>query len=68
MAIKDPHVIDLLKKTKTVLEVCPISNYLVGIVPSLKEHPLKRLKDAGVAVTVSTGKFLALLPFSLMSR
>eukprot|EP01128_Nolandella_sp_AFSM9_P008546 TRINITY_DN524_c0_g1_i3.p1 TRINITY_DN524_c0_g1~~TRINITY_DN524_c0_g1_i3.p1 ORF type:complete len:394 (-),score=86.45 TRINITY_DN524_c0_g1_i3:86-1111(-) len=54
MSIKDDAVISVLKENKTVLEVCPISNYLVGIVPSIKEHPIRRLIDAGVAVTVST--------------
>src|SRR5262249_25344759 len=36
------------------LEVCPPSNALLGLVPSLAEHPLPRLLDAGLAVTVNT--------------
>jgi adenosine deaminase len=36
------------------LEVCPRSNVLLGIVPSLAEHPLPRLLDAGLFVTVNT--------------
>ena len=36
------------------LEVCPRSNMLLGLVPSLAEHPLPRLVDAGLLVTVNT--------------
>jgi adenosine deaminase len=36
------------------LEVCPHSNVLLGLVPSLAEHPLPRLVKAGLAVTVNT--------------
>ncbi len=36
------------------LEVCPHSNVLLGLVPSLAEHPLPRLLAAGLAVTVNT--------------
>ncbi|HEY7325151.1 MAG TPA: adenosine deaminase [Streptosporangiaceae bacterium] len=36
------------------LEVCPHSNVLLGLVPSLPEHPLPRLLAAGLLVTVNT--------------
>jgi adenosine deaminase len=36
------------------LEVCPHSNVLLGLVPSLAEHPLPRLLEAGLRVTVNT--------------
>jgi adenosine deaminase len=36
------------------LEVCPHSNVLLGIVASLPEHPLPRLMDAGLTVTLNT--------------
>jgi adenosine deaminase len=34
--------------------VCPTSNVCTGIYPSLVEHPIRRLYDAGVKVTVSS--------------
>jgi len=37
-----------------VLDVCPISNVRIGIVPSLDEHPLPRLVAAGVPCSLST--------------
>ena len=36
------------------LEVCPASNVLLGLVPSLAAHPLPRLVDAGLTVTLNT--------------
>ncbi|MGP3932902.1 adenosine deaminase [Nonomuraea sp. KM88] len=36
------------------LEVCPTSNVLLGLVPSLAEHPLPRLRAAGLTVTINT--------------
>ncbi|MBI5877608.1 MAG: adenosine deaminase [Chloroflexi bacterium] len=36
------------------LEVCPLSNIQTGAVADLRTHPLKPLRDAGLAVTVNT--------------
>jgi adenosine deaminase len=36
------------------LEVCPTSNVDTGAAPSIEEHPIERLRGAGVAVTVNT--------------
>ena len=37
-----------------VLEVCPMSNVLSGVVPTLREHPLARLTQEGVWTTINT--------------
>lgn len=37
-----------------VLEVCPTSNVHTGAAPSIVEHPIERLRAAGVQVTVNT--------------
>ncbi|MDG1431816.1 MAG: adenosine deaminase [Paracoccaceae bacterium] len=50
----DPELVKELVARGTVLEVCPGSNVTLGVYPSLSEHPLHRLAEAGVAVTVST--------------
>ncbi len=36
------------------LEVCPSSNVLLGLVPSLAAHPLPRMVEAGLTVTLNT--------------
>jgi hypothetical protein len=38
----------------TVLECCPTSNVTLGIYPSYERHPLPRLRDAGVAITLGS--------------
>ena len=34
--------------------VCPTSNVMLGVVADLSVHPIRRLYDHGVAVTVNT--------------
>jgi adenosine deaminase len=53
-AIADPALVDHLAETGIVLEVCPGSNVALGVYPSFAQHPIARLRDAGVKVTVST--------------
>ncbi len=36
------------------LAICPTSNVRTGAVPGLAQHPLRRLYDAGVRVTVNS--------------
>jgi adenosine deaminase len=36
------------------LTVCPLSNVALKVVPALERHPLKRLLDAGVNVTINS--------------
>ena len=36
------------------LNVCPTSNVMLGVVPDLAQHPIRRLHDHGVAVTVNS--------------
>ncbi len=53
-AIEDPALVAHLAATQTPLEVCPTSNVRLGVVPSLAAHPIRRLRDAGVYITVNT--------------
>ena len=53
-AINDPKLVNHLAETGIVLEVNPGSNVALGVYPSLAEHPISKLRDAGVKVTVST--------------
>ncbi|MHB0999509.1 MAG: adenosine deaminase [Armatimonadota bacterium] len=52
--IDDPEVVRLARDTGVTLEICPTSNVLTNAVPSLKEHPVKALYDAGVNITINT--------------
>jgi adenosine deaminase len=52
--IQDPALVDRIIAEGIVLEVCPGSNVALGVVPNWESHPITRLRDAGVKVTVST--------------
>lgn len=53
-AIEDPALLDRLAEDEIVLEVCPGSNVCLGVYQTWRDHPIDRLRRAGVKVTVST--------------
>lgn len=53
-ALDDSFLVAELRTRRVPLEVCPSSNVLLGLVPSLQEHPLPRLVEAGLTVTLNT--------------
>jgi adenosine deaminase len=52
--LEDPDLVAELRKHRVPLEVCPSSNVLLGLVPCLASHPLPRLIEAGLMVTLNT--------------
>ena len=53
-AATDPELLDYLRENQIALEVCPTSNVATRAVPSLAEHPLPALVEAGVQVTINS--------------
>ncbi len=53
-AIEDIELVRRLADLGTVLEVCPGSNIALKVFPDFRSHPLRRLKEAGVRVTISS--------------
>lgn len=53
-ALDDPQLTSVLKGRDIPLEVCPSSNVCTGAVPSLKEHPIRKLWDTGVPIVLGT--------------
>lgn len=53
-AVDDPSVLALLREHGVTCDVCPISNVKLGVAPSMREHPIRRMLEAGVRCTVST--------------
>jgi len=53
-SIEDPSVVALLVDRQIPLGICPTSNLTLGVYPSMKRHPIERLRRAGVAVSVNT--------------
>ncbi|MEM6635491.1 MAG: adenosine deaminase [Pseudomonadota bacterium] len=53
-AAEDLELVAELAESGIVLEVCPGSNVTLGVFPDWASHPIARLIEAGVKVTVST--------------
>lgn len=53
-AVEDPVLLDYLRGHHITLEICPTSNVRLGLVPSLAAHPLRRLVEHGVPVTINS--------------
>jgi aminodeoxyfutalosine deaminase len=53
-AVDDAGVLAEIVDRGLVLDVCPTSNLRTGVVASLAEHPLPRLRAAGVPCSINT--------------
>lgn len=52
--LEDPTLVDEVRDRGIALDVCPTSNAMTRVVPSLAEHPLLRLIRAGLTVTLNS--------------
>ena len=53
-AIEDAALVAMLADKKIPLGICPTSNLVLGVYPTIQEHPIERLRSAGVRVSVNT--------------
>ena len=53
-AIDDPELVRYLAANRIPIEACVTSNLLTGSCSSLAEHPVRKLFEAGVMVTLNT--------------
>jgi adenosine deaminase len=53
-AIESTALMARLAKERIPLTVCPLSNVKLGVFPSMKQHNLKQLLDAGLMVTINS--------------
>lgn len=53
-AIDDPGLVAKLAREEIPLEICPTSNLRTGVASDLRQHPLRRLDEAGVLVTINS--------------
>ena len=51
--VEDPDLLARLADTDVCLDVCPTSNVMLGVVPTVAEHPLPTLLDAGVTCSLN---------------
>ena len=52
--LSDPKLVDRLVSEKMALTVCPLSNTALRNVDDIKNHPLKKMLDLGLKVTVNS--------------
>lgn len=53
-AIEDPTLVHELVERGITLDVCPTSNVVLGVYGSYAEHPLPRLRELGVRMTLGS--------------
>lgn len=53
-AAEDPKLLEFLAERQIALEVCPTSNVRTRAVHRIEEHPLPRLVEAGLLVTINS--------------
>ena len=53
-SIDDKRLIDELAKRQIPLTVCPLSNLKLKVVSDLKDHPLKKMLDKNLLVTINS--------------
>ena len=51
---EDPGLVRRLREEQVPLTVCPLSNVKLRVFPSVEEHPVKRMLDEGLRVTVKS--------------
>jgi adenosine deaminase/aminodeoxyfutalosine deaminase len=53
-AVGDAELMSVLRERDIPLEVCITSNLVTGVVKKLEDHPVRRLYEAGVPITLNT--------------
>ena len=53
-AASSVEVMKWLSRNKIMLNVCPTSNVMLGVAESLGTHPIRKLFDHGVMVSINT--------------
>jgi adenosine deaminase len=53
-SLEDDALVERLRSGRIPLTVCPLSNVRLRVVPELAQHPLPRMLDAGLLVTLNS--------------
>jgi len=53
-SIEDPDLVNLIRDLDIVLEVCPTSNIATKIYQDYEKHPIKKLFNQGIKITVNS--------------
>ncbi len=53
-SLQDEALVKEIKRRNIALTVCPLSNTALQVVDNLKNHPLKKMMDTGLKVTINS--------------
>ena len=53
-AVEDEKLLDALALSQLPLELCPLSNVCTGVVKSIDEHPVRKLFERGLFITINS--------------
>ena len=53
-SIEDPNLVEYLKKEQIHLEICPTSNYQTNAVDTYNKHPIAKLYERGLSLSVNS--------------
>jgi adenine deaminase len=53
-SLEDDKLVSRLARERMALTVCPLSNLRLRVIDDLKHHPLRRMMDKGLVVTVNS--------------
>lgn len=51
--LKHPSLIDIVKEKNICLEICPVSNHILGYAYDLRTHPARSLLSKGVKISLN---------------
>lgn len=57
-AAKSEKTMDMIKEKNIQLNICPQSNIALGAVNTITEHPIRKLFDHGIKITINTDDLL----------
>ena len=53
-SVESPALVERLRDSGAILDICPISNVKLAVVERMCDHPIRELMEAGVCCTIST--------------
>ena len=53
-AVESDYVLDIIKERNIRLNICPTSNIYLGAVDDIKNHPVRKIYDKGINISINT--------------
>lgn len=57
-AASSEYIMDIIKERSLRLNICPSSNYILGAVNDIRNHPARKLFDNGITITINSDDLL----------